>query len=108
MKMEGVMSAEAQVVTCTVCKYTFWSAHENCKKKGHELKWSKVTKRWFKCTNCPTQRAVTYEKYPRNSCANCGQGTHWVRCAAGDTGRKAPSEASKLLVRGEERKWANS
>ena len=41
-KMEGVMQAESQVVTCKECKYTFWSAHENCKKQNHDLKWSKV------------------------------------------------------------------
>lgn len=103
-KMDGVMQADSQVVTCKQCKYTFWSAHETCKKKNHDLKWTKVTKRWFKCKRCPTQRAVTFEKYPKNSCSSCGQGTHWVRCSAGST-KAAPTEASKLLVRGEERKW---
>ena len=41
MKMDGVMKAESQAVTCKQCKYTYWSPHENCKKLNHDLKWSK-------------------------------------------------------------------
>ena len=41
MKMDGVMKAESQAVTCKQCKYTYWSPHENCKKLNHDLTWSK-------------------------------------------------------------------
>ena len=122
MKMDGVMKAESQAVTCKQCKYTYWSPHENCKKNNHELKWSKgfyflliifkliliVTKRWFQCSNCPASRCITMDQYPRITCANCGSSTKWKRSAANDTHVKNITEASSLLVRGEERKWVNS
>ena len=41
MKMDGVMKAQSQAVTCKQCKYTYWSPHENCKKFNHELVWNK-------------------------------------------------------------------
>lgn len=107
-KMDGVMRADAQVVTCKDCKYTYWSPHANCKLKNHDLVWKKATKRWFKCKSCPTQRAVSFAKYPKNNCAGCGHGTRWVRCDAGDTNRTAAKDADGLLLRGEEKKWANS
>merc|ERR1711892_144283 len=94
MKMDGVMKAESQAVTCKQCKYTYWSPHENCKKMNHELKWSKVTKRWFQCSNCPASRCITMHQYPRITCANCGSSTRWKRCAANDTHVKNLTEAS--------------
>jgi len=108
MKMDGVMKAESQAVTCKQCKYTYWSPHENCKKLNHDLTWSKVTKRWFQCSNCPASRCITMDQYPRISCGNCGSSTKWKRSAANDTHVKHLTEASNLLVRGEERKWVNS
>ena len=46
-RMDKVMQAESQAVTCKQCKYTYWSPHESCKKNNHDLKWTKVTKKWF-------------------------------------------------------------
>ena len=65
-----------------------------------------ITKK--KCSNCPTQRAITMDPYPKNACPSCGHSTKWKRCYANDVHVKDVTEASKLLVRGEERKWVNS
>ena len=59
-RMDKVMQAESQAVTCKQCKYTYWSPHESCKKNNHDLKWTKVTKKWFQESDDFLPKTVTY------------------------------------------------
>ena len=67
-RMDKVMQAESQAVTCKQCKYTYWSPHESCKKNNHDLKWTKVTKKWFQESDQVPYYRACYEichPYPR-------------------------------------------
>jgi len=92
--------AESKVVTCKDCKYTYWSPHDNCRKKGHTLTWNNVIKRFFDCA-CGQGRAVTWKPFPKVCCSACGN-TTWRKGGATKVSSRVKLDTEKLELTGGE------
>ncbi|CAH0549858.1 unnamed protein product [Brassicogethes aeneus] len=100
-KMTSTYKVACKAVTCTVCKYTSFSAAEKCKTEKHRLKVSDATKRFFKCGNC-SNRVASLEIVPTKLCGSCGAG-RWER--TGMMKEKTVTHAHSLSIRGGEQKF---
>lgn len=103
-KMANTFKVQCKAVTCTVCKYTSFSAAELCKTERHKLKVTDAMKRFFKCGNCE-KRTASLEIYPTKLCENCGSGK-WLK--TGMIKEKIVTVSNKLSVLGGEQKFVNS
>lgn len=100
LKMLNTFSVPCKVVSCSICKYTAFSASQLCKDQAHPLKVSDGKKRFFQCKDCG-YRVATPFKLPQVSCKVC-KGSNWLR-AAMIRERKGPkTDAEILSVRGDE------
>lgn len=102
-KMMNTYKVPCKSVRCLVCKYTWFSTSEWCKKERHPLRVLDATKRFFKCGDCNT-RTVCLTMFPLISCNNCN-GSKWER---------APMMSHKkvdgvnLSIRGDELAFLNT
>ncbi|XP_026472552.1 protein MCM10 homolog isoform X1 [Ctenocephalides felis] len=104
-KMLNTFKVACKAVSCSVCKYTSFSASEKCKKERHQLKVTDSFKRFFQCQDC-SNRTVTLDKIPKFSCKNC-QSSHWVRAPMMKE-RIVKSTSQVLSIRGDEEKFIGS
>ncbi|VVC31988.1 Replication factor Mcm10, C-terminal,Zinc finger, Mcm10/DnaG-type [Cinara cedri] len=102
-KMMSTYKIQCKAVRCLVCKYTWFSASEWCKKEKHALKVQDATKRFFKCGDCNT-RTVCLTMFPIISCNNCN-GSKWERAPM--MAHKKIDE-TKLSIRGDEQSFLNA
>ncbi|VEL15283.1 unnamed protein product [Protopolystoma xenopodis] len=58
---------ECSIVECKNCNFRGTHAPPWCRKKGHELKFSKGTRRYFQCRDCKN-RTTTLDRYPTVPC----------------------------------------
>jgi len=102
-KMMNTYKVPCKSVRCLVCKYTWFSASEWCKKERHALRVLDATKRFFKCGDCNT-RTACLTMFPLISCNNCN-GSKWERAPM--MGHKVV-EGANLSIRGDELTFLNS
>lgn len=102
-KMMNTYKIPCKAVRCLVCKYTWFSASEWCKKDKHSLRILDATKRFFKCSDCNT-RTACLTMFPMISCNNCS-GSKWER-APMMSHKKV--EESTLSIRGDEQTFLNA
>nr|XP_023026575.1 protein MCM10 homolog [Leptinotarsa decemlineata] len=103
-KMTSTFKIACKAVRCLVCKYTSFSAADQCKSERHPLKVFDALKRFFKCGHCGN-RIVCLEVIPTEACKNCGSGK-WER--TGMMKEKVVTAAHSLSIRGGEQKFMNS
>ena len=106
-KMGTIMSFECKVVTCSECKYTDFSQSEICKKKNHQIKRHRATKKFFKCKECKTKTFTFDQIIPTKPCTKCGSKSY-EKCSMYNIKQGPKLESEKLQVRGEEIKFLNS
>jgi len=104
-KMLNTFKVACKAVTCTLCKYTAFSASDRCKEERHPLKVSDATKRFFKCADCGN-RTCCLELFPLKTCSNCNS-SRWEK-AAMIRERKVDISAETLSIRGGEEKFIGS
>lgn len=102
-KMMNTYKIQCKAVRCLVCKYTWFSASEWCKKEKHALKVQDAIKRFFKCSNCNT-RIACLTMFPIISCNNCNS-SNWERAPM--MAHKKVEEI-KLSIRGDEQSFLNA
>lgn len=102
-KMMNTYKVPCKSVRCLVCKYTWFSASEWCKKEKHTLRVLDATKRFFKCGDCNT-RTACLTMFPIISCNNCNS-SKWER-APMMAHKKV--EGTNLSIRGDELAFLNS
>lgn len=102
-KMMNTYKVQCKAVRCLVCKYTWFSASEWCKKERHAFKVQDATKRFFKCGDC-NARIVCLTMFPIISCNNCN-GSKWERAPM--MAHKKVDEI-KLSIRGDEQSFLNA
>ncbi|CAK9297357.1 unnamed protein product [Gordionus sp. m RMFG-2023] len=107
--LEKVMEVKCTVVSCIKCKYSYWSASENCKATHRDcLIYKKGVKKFYQCKDCKS-KTQTFLNLPDKSCNNC-HSYNYIRIPmykSYDDGILQPSE--KLLIRGEDHaKFLNS
>lgn len=102
-KMMNTYKMQCKAVRCLVCKYTWFSASEWCKKEKHALKVLDATKRFFKCGDCNT-RTTCLTMFPMISCTNCN-GSKWERAPM--MSHKKVDEVN-LSIRGDEQSFLNA
>lgn len=102
-KMMNTYKIPCKAVRCLVCKYTWFSASEWCKKEKHSLRVLDATKRFFKCNDCNT-RTACLTMFPMISCNNCS-GSKWERAPMMS---HKNVEESTLSIRGDEQSFLNS
>lgn len=102
-KMMNTYKVQCKAVRCLVCKYTWFSASEWCKKERHPFKVQDATKRFFKCGDCNT-RIVCLTMFPIISCNNCNS-SKWERAPM--MAHKKVDEV-KLSIRGDEQSFLNA
>ncbi|XP_072097033.1 protein MCM10 homolog isoform X1 [Mobula birostris] len=98
-KMKSIREMKCRVVTCKMCKYTYFKPLEMCVSENHDYHWHDAVKRFFKCP-CGS-RAIALTRLPKKSCNNCGL-YKWERDGMLKE-RKGPKIGGELLLpRGEE------
>lgn len=102
-KMMNTYKVPCKAVRCLVCKYTWFSASEWCKKDKHSLRVLDATKRFFKCGDCNT-RTACLTMFPMISCNNCS-GSKWERAPMMNHKKV---EESTLSIRGDEQTFLNA
>lgn len=102
-KMMNTYKMQCKAVRCLVCKYTWFSASEWCKKEKHTLRVHDATKRFFKCGDCST-RTTCLTMFPMISCTNCN-GSKWERAPM--MSHKKVDEVH-LSIRGDEQSNLNA
>lgn len=103
-KMMSTYKIQCKAVQCLDCKYTSFSAAQNCKDKKHKFKVFDAMKRFFKCGNCGN-RTVSLQICPLVSCNNCGS-SKWERTTM--MKEKIAKIGDELSIRGGEQMFVNS
>lgn len=101
-KMLNTFKLACKAVRCAKCKYTAFSASQQCKDERHPLKVLDTFKRFFKCGNCGN-RTVSLEIIPLHSCSNCAS-SKWEK-APMMREKKVISLSDGLSIRGEEESY---
>ncbi|XP_026673166.1 protein MCM10 homolog [Ceratina calcarata] len=104
-KMLSTYKVPCKAVTCTICKYTSFSASDVCKEQRHQLRVIDAVKRFFKCADCGN-RTVSLNRIPSHSCIKCS-GSNWTRAAMMDE-RKTNIPVATLSIRGDEETFVGS
>lgn len=102
-KMANTYKIECKAVRCLDCKYTNFSAADNCKAMKHRLVYRDAMKRFFKCSNCGN-RTACLDIVPLHPCKNCGNGK-WERTTM--MREKNITNSVMLSIRGGEQKFIN-
>lgn len=71
---------------CVNCDFTSEDSPALCRSKGHLVKMTKATKRYFECRSCPTSRTHTMGALvPSKTCQQCGK-LSWKMCGSRGSG----------------------
>ncbi|XP_074093603.1 minichromosome maintenance 10 homolog [Cotesia typhae] len=101
-KMINTTKVDCKAVRCLTCKYTAFSASDNCKTQRHPLRVIDAVKSFFKCGDCGN-RTVSLNRIPSISCKKCS-GSNWLRTGMMSE-KKVQLQREKLSIRGGEQKF---